>query len=89
MRRVTGLNHSLKHRQEVLDLADLAVSNEDIGLLQHGFHPLGIVSYKVVGNIAPVKLQDPTLTPPAQCRGGGLFYSDDAVLYRLSPWLQR
>ena len=40
--RLAGLDHLLEHRQHVLDRADLLVGDEDVGILEHRLHPLGV-----------------------------------------------
>ena len=40
--RLAGLDDLLEHRQEVLDRADLLVGDEDVGVLEHRLHPLGV-----------------------------------------------
>ena len=40
--RLAGLDDLLEHRQEVLDRADLLVRDQDVRLLEHGLHALGV-----------------------------------------------
>src|SRR5579862_3791752 len=40
--RPAGLDDLLEHRQEILDRADLLVGDEDVGILEHRLHPLGV-----------------------------------------------
>src|SRR5579859_7735309 len=40
--RAAGLDDLLEHRQEILDRADLLVRDEDVRVVEHGLHALGI-----------------------------------------------
>ena len=40
--RATRLDHGLEHRQEVLDGPDLLVRDQDVRVLEHGLHALGV-----------------------------------------------
>ena len=40
--RPTGLDHLLEHREDVLDGADLLVRDQDVRLVEHGLHALGV-----------------------------------------------
>src|SRR6266511_2387021 len=40
--RLAGLNHLLEHRQQVLDSADLLVRDQDVRLVEHRLHTLGV-----------------------------------------------
>ena len=40
--RLAGLDDLLEHRQEVLDRADLLVRDQDVRVLEHGLHALGV-----------------------------------------------
>ena len=37
-----GLDDLLEHRQDVLDRADLLVGDQDVRIIEHGLHPLGV-----------------------------------------------
>ena len=40
--RTTGLDHLLEHGQEVLDRTDLLVRDQDVRVVEHGLHALGV-----------------------------------------------
>src|SRR6185436_5258018 len=40
--RATGLDDLLEHRQDVLDGADLLVRDQDVRVVEHGLHALGV-----------------------------------------------
>ena len=40
--RLARLDHLLEQRQEVRDGADLLVGDQDVGVVEHCFHPLGV-----------------------------------------------
>ncbi len=72
-----GLHHLLEHRQQVLDVADLALVEQHIRLVEHGLLPLR-VGDEVRGEIALVELHalDEVEVHPESV---ALLYGDDAV----------
>src|SRR6185312_2331193 len=53
--RTTGLDDLLEHGQDVLDGTDLLVRDQDVGVVHHGFHALGVRDH-VRGQVALVEL---------------------------------
>ena len=43
--RAAGLDDLLEQRQEVLDPAELLVGDQDVRVVEHGLHPLGVVDH--------------------------------------------
>ena len=72
------LDDLLEDRQKILDVADLLVHDEDIRLVEAGFHLLHIRAH-VSGNIAAVELHALDQIQLG-LHGLGLFDGDDAVL---------
>ncbi len=76
--RLAALDDLLEDRQEIRNRGDLLVRNEDVGVLEHGFHALGIGDH-VRGDVALVELHalDELELSLQALR---LFNGDDAVL---------
>ena len=76
--RLAGLHDLLEEGQQVLDAGDLGVDHEDVGVLEDGFHALG-VGDEVVADVALVEahaLGELEL----EAEGVGLLDGDDAFL---------
>jgi len=76
--RLAALGDLLEQREQVLHRADFLFVDEDVGVLEDGFHPLGIGD-EVGREIAAVELHafdDVELS----LEGLGLFNGDDAIL---------
>ena len=76
--RLAGLHDLLEHGQEVLDVGDLLVGHEDVGVLEDGLHALG-VGDEVRRDVALVEahaLGQLEVEP----EGVGLLDGDDAFL---------
>src|SRR5205814_1568408 len=76
--RLAGLDDLLEHRQEILHRTDLLVRDEDVRILQHRLHPLGVGDH-VRREVALVELHalgELELEP----EGLALLDVDDAVL---------
>src|SRR6266850_40588 len=75
--RPAGLGYLLQQWQQVLHGADLLFVDQDVGILEHGFHALG-VSDEVRREVAAIELH--TLDHfELRLHGAGLFYGDHAV----------
>ena len=53
--RLAGLHDLLKHRKQLSDRGDLALVQQDVGVVEHGFHRLG-VGHEVRRQVALVEL---------------------------------
>ena len=75
---LAGAGDLLEHRQQVLHVADLLLVDQDVGILEHHFHALG-VGDEIGGEITAVELH---AVHGAQLgdHGLGLFDRDDAIL---------
>src|SRR6266511_456480 len=76
--RLAGLDHLLEHRQEILDGPDLLVRDQDVRLVEHRLHALGVGDH-VGREVALVELHalgELELEP----EGLALLDVDDAVL---------
>ena len=76
--RLAGLDDLLQHRQDVGDGRDLALVDEDVGVLDDGLHALG-VGDEVRRDVALVELHALGELELGR-RGRGLLDGDDAVL---------
>ena len=76
--RLAGLDDLLQQRQEVLDRRDLALVDEDVGVLEDGLHPVG-VGGEVRRDVALVELHA-LGEVERRLRRRGLLDGDDAVL---------
>ena len=76
--RLAGLHDLLEHRQQVLHRADLAVRDEDVGVLEDRLHALGVGDEvrRDVALVEPHALDEVEL----HAEGVGLLDGDDAVL---------
>src|SRR6266850_1199561 len=75
--RTAGLGYLLQQRKQVLHGADLLFVDQDVGILEHGLHALG-VSDEVGREVAAIELH--TLDHfELRLHGAGLFYGDHAV----------
>ena len=73
----TGLYHLFQHRENLLNIADLLICNQDIRIIQIGFHLIHICCH-VSGNISSVELH--TFHQIQFCfHGLALFDGNDAV----------
>ena len=80
---LAGLHDLLEQGQDLLNVGDLLIGDEDVGVIDDGFHLLGIGDH-VGGDVAAVELH--ALDDLGiGLRGLGLFHGDDAVLTRPSP----
>src|SRR4051812_41231690 len=76
--RLAGLHHLLEQRQELLRARDLLVDQQDVGVIENGFLPLG-VGHEVRRDVALVELHPfRELELDAECVR--LLDGDDAVL---------
>src|SRR5215208_752450 len=53
--RTVGLHHLVEDGQEVMDVADLLAGDQDVGIVEDGFHPL-LVRHEVWGDVSFVEL---------------------------------
>ncbi len=74
---LAGLHQLLQHGQDVGDRADLLIGDQDVGVLQHGFHALGIGDH-VGRDIAAVELHAVDVVP-LKGQALGLLDGDHAV----------
>ena len=75
---LADLEHLLQHRQDVGDGGDLLVGDQDVGIVEDGFHPLG-VGDEVGGDVAAVELHALDVLG-LEAQALGLLDGDDAVL---------
>ena len=76
--RLAGLDDLLEHRQEVLDRADLLVRDQDVRVVEHGLHALGVRDH-VRRQVALVELH-PLGELELEAERLALLDVDDAVL---------
>ncbi len=76
--RLAGLHDLLEHGQEVLDVGDLLVGDQDVGVVEDGLHPLG-VGHEVRRDVALVEAH-PLGELEVEPEGVGLLDGDDAFL---------
>ena len=76
--RLAGLDDLLEHRQDVLDGADLLVRDQDVRILEQGFHAIGVGDH-VGGQVALVELHA-LRELELEAEGLALLDVDDAVL---------
>ena len=76
--RPTGLDDLLQDRQQVLDRADLLVRDQDVRVVEHGLHPLGVGDH-VRRQVALVELH-PLGELELEAKGLPLLDVHDAVL---------
>src|SRR5665647_2791581 len=75
---LAGLDDLLEHGEQVLDGADLLVGDEDVRVLEHGFHALGVGDH-VRAEVALVELHALSELE-VEAEGIGLLDVDHAVL---------
>jgi hypothetical protein len=76
--RLVGLHDLIEQRQHVLDVADLLVGNEDVGIIQHSLHAL-LIGHEIRGEVALVELH-PLGELEVHPEGLGLLDVDHTVL---------
>ena len=71
------LQHSLQQGQNILYGADLLIGDQDLGVVQHSFHLIGI-GHHIGRNVATIELHTLNHLASGLC-GLGLLYGDHAV----------
>ena len=75
---LAGLDDLLQQGQDLLNVGDLLIGDQDVGVVQNGFHLVGVGDH-VGGDVAPVELHALDHVADRSRRSWTLLDGDDAV----------